>query len=227
MNNHSICILDYGLGNLRSVQKACNAVGAEAFLTSDPAEVLKAQKIILPGVGAFGDGMLGLTKAGLVEPLKQAVANHIPLLGICLGMQILFEASEESPGTPGLGFLPGRVQRFNGKWFSSPETTSRTVPTYRKYSSASGLKIPQTGWNQLQMVQETPLLAGIQTDSYAYFNHAFFCEPVNQKDRLANTEYGKLYASVVGHGNIFGVQFHPEKSQAVGLAILRNFLERF
>ncbi len=219
MNSHSICIIDYGLGNLRSVQKACNAIGANAFLTSDPKEVMKAQKIILPGVGAFGDGMLGLFKAGLIEPLKQAIADQIPLLGICLGMQILFEASEESPGTPGLGFLPGRVQRFNGKWFSSPETTSRTGST--------GLKIPQTGWNQLQIVQETPLLAGIQPGSYAYFNHAFYCEPVDQKDWLASTEYGMHYASVVGHGSILGVQFHPEKSQSVGLAILRNFLERF
>jgi glutamine amidotransferase len=223
-----ICIIDYGLGNLRSVQKACNAIGAEAFLTSDPGEVMKAPKIILPGVGAFGDGMLGLTKAGLVEPLKQAVANQIPLLGICLGMQILFEASEESPGTPGLGFLPGQVRRFKGKWFSSQDTTSRTGRKYRKYSSAlSALKIPQTGWNQLQIVQETPLLAGILPGSYAYFNHAFYCEPVDQKDWLASTEYGMHYASMVGHGNISGVQFHPEKSQAVGLAILRNFLERF
>jgi glutamine amidotransferase len=212
-----VCIVDYGLGNLRSVQKACFTVGAEAFLTSDPGEVIRADKIILPGVGAFGDGMDGLARAGLVEPLKLVLKTTTPVLGICLGMQLLFESSEEAPGKPGLGFFHGRVRRFSGEWFSSPPTTSK--------EGSKGLKIPQTGWNQLLPRQASCLLAGISPGSYAYFNHSYYCEPANENNCLATTDYGLQYASVVGHGSVYGVQFHPEKSQAVGLRILRNFLE--
>ncbi len=121
MTDNRICIVDYGIGNLRSVQKALVAAGAEAFLSSDPQQVLKAQKVVLPGVGAFGDGMNGLRERGLIEPLQQAARNHVPFLGICLGMQLLFESSEESPEIPGLGLLPGQVRRFSGELFSSAQ----------------------------------------------------------------------------------------------------------
>jgi imidazole glycerol-phosphate synthase subunit HisH len=197
-----IALVDYGIGNLRSVQKALLAVGAEVSLTSDPQEVRRAEKIILPGVGAFGDGMLGLKAGGLVEVLEEAQSREKPLLGICLGMQLLFEASDEAPTQTGLGFLPGQVRRFSG----------------------GGLKVPHTGWNQLHPVGATPLLDGLEDGSYAYFNHGYYCEPRDPNDILALTDYGLRYASVVGQGRLFGVQFHPEKSQAVGLQILRNFV---
>lgn len=206
-----IALVDYGIGNLRSVEKALSTVGADVRLTADLDQILAADKVVLPGVGAFGDGMAGLRARGLVQVVKTVVATQTPLLGICLGMQMLFEASDElSPGErdagrsyEGLGFLPGRVRRF----------------------PASDLKIPQTGWNQLFPMQESPLLRGLAPGSYAYFNHGYYCDAAEPSDLLASTEYGIHYASVVGRGRLYGVQFHPEKSQAVGLAILKNFVE--
>jgi glutamine amidotransferase len=197
-----IALVDYGIGNLRSVQKALLAVGAEVSLTADPEEVRRAEKVVLPGVGAFGDGMAGLNAGGFVDVLKEAWLGGKPLLGICLGMQLLFMSSEEAPGRPGLGFLPGVVRRF----------------------PASALKVPHTGWNQLHPVGASALLERLEDGSYAYFNHAYYCEPQEPSDALAVTDYGLRYASVIGRGRMFGVQFHPEKSQAVGLQILRNFV---
>ena len=197
-----IALVDYGVGNLRSVQKALLAVGAEVSLTADPEEVRRAEKVVLPGVGAFGDGMAGLNAGGFVDVLKEAWLEGKPLLGICLGMQLLFMSSEEAPGRPGLGFLPGVVRRF----------------------PASALKVPHTGWNQLHPVGVSALLEHLEDGSYAYFNHAYYCEPQEPSDALAVTDYGLRFASVIGRGRIFGVQFHPEKSQAVGLQILRNFV---
>jgi glutamine amidotransferase len=197
-----IALVDYGIGNLRSVQKALLAVGAEVSLTSDPQEVRRAEKIILPGVGAFGDGMLGLKAGGFIEVLEEARSREKPLLGICLGMQLLFEASEEAPTQAGLGYLPGQVRRFSGE----------------------GLKVPHTGWNQIHPIGASPLLIGLEDGSYAYFNHGYYCEPQNPDNILAVTDYGLRYTSVAGQGRLFGVQFHPEKSQAVGLQILRNFV---
>ncbi len=198
-----IALIDYGIGNLRSVEKALAAVGADVRLTDDVDQILAADKVVLPGVGAFGDGMAGLEKRGLIDPLKTVVARETPLLGICVGMQLLFEMSSELGEHEGLGFLPGRVRRF-------PEV---------------GLKIPQTGWNQLLPEQESSLLQGLPPGSYAYFNHSFYCDPAEARDILASTEYGVSYASVVGRGRLYGVQFHPEKSQSVGLTMLRNFVE--
>jgi glutamine amidotransferase len=206
-----IALIDYDIGNLRSVEKALAAVGAEVRLTGHPAQILTADKVVLPGVGAFGDGMAGLRGRGLVEVLRTIVTRETPLLGICLGMQLLFEMSEEfSPseqqirsGHAGLGFLPGQVQRF----------------------TKGDIKIPQTGWNQLLPEGESPLLKGLKPGSCAYFNHSYYCAPAEKADVLASTEYGIRYASVVGRGRLYGVQFHPEKSQAVGLTILRNFVE--
>jgi len=198
-----IALIDYGIGNLRSVQKALAAVGGEVVLTSDANEIRQADKVILPGVGAFGDGIAGLVDRGLIEVITEVVQGQVPILGICLGMQLFFVASEEAPSQPGLGLLPGTVRRFSGE----------------------GLKVPQTGWNQLHPLQGTPLLAGLEVGCYAYFNHGYYCAPVEAQDTLAVTDYGLRYASVVGRGRLFGVQFHPEKSQAVGLQILRNFVE--
>jgi glutamine amidotransferase len=198
-----IALVDYGIGNLRSVEKALTTAGGRVNLTDDPQAILVADKVVLPGVGAFGDGMAGLAVRDLIETLDRIYRRGTPLLGICLGMQLLFEGSDEAPDQPGLGWLPGRVRRFSGQ----------------------GFKVPQTGWNQINPNKGTPLLQGLEPGCYAYFNHSFYCEPAERSDWLASSEYGFRYASVVGRGRLYGAQFHPEKSQAVGLQILRNFVE--
>lgn len=198
-----IALIDYGIGNLRSVQKALEAVGAEVRLTSQAGEILDADKAVLPGVGAFGDGMAGLRQRNLVTVIKALVSQAKPLLGICLGMQLLFKASYELGLHQGLGLLPGKVVRFPAK----------------------SLKVPQTGWNQIVVEQECQLLQGLPPNSYAYFNHGYYCEVTDWAQVLASSEYGLRYASAVGKGRLYGVQFHPEKSQAVGLQILKNFVE--
>jgi glutamine amidotransferase len=199
-----IALVDYGIGNLRSVEKALASVGADVQLTSDPQVILSARQVVLPGVGAFGDGMVGLRQRGLEPAIREVASLGKPLLGICLGMQLFFERSDERGQHTGLGLLAGLVRRF-------PE---------------AGWKVPQTGWNQLTILQDTPLLAGLSSGEYAYFNHSYYCEPAEPGDMLASTEYGLTYASVIGRGNLYGVQFHPEKSQELGLLILRNFVER-
>lgn len=209
-----IALVDYGIGNLRSVEKALEAVGAEVALTSEPKVILDAEKVVLPGVGAFGDGMAGLRARGLVAVVREVVSGGTPLLGICVGMQVLFEASEELGVHAGLGLLPGQVRRFEG----------------RAQTHGEGLKVPQTGWNQLvggghSKNCATDLLEGLPPRSYAYFNHSYYCDAAEAGDVLAWTDFGERYASVVGRGRLYGVQFHPEKSQAVGLRILRNFVE--
>jgi glutamine amidotransferase len=198
-----IAVVDYGAGNLRSVYNALTTLGANVTTINTPDQLERAEKIVLPGVGAFGAGMNALRQAGFEEPLKQAAAAGTPLIGICLGMQYLFESSDEMGSHSGLGLLPGRVTRF---------------PT-------SGPKVPHIGWNQLHIRQENPLLAGIESGAYAYFVHSYYVEAGNPADVLAETDYGIEYASVVGRGNIFGIQPHPEKSQSVGLRILKNFVE--
>ncbi len=199
-----IAIVDYGVGNLRSVQKALERVGATAVVTSDPAALDAAQGVVLPGVGAFGDGMENLQARRLVAPVLRQVESRKPLLGICLGMQLLFEESEEMGLHQGLGLLPGRVVRF-------PD---------------GELKVPHIGWNQLRMMGTRPemaLLQDIQDGAYAYFVHSYYPVPAEPGDLLALTEYGLEFASVVGRGQIYGAQFHPEKSQDVGLRMLQNF----
>lgn len=198
-----IALVDYGIGNLRSVEKALQAVSADVHLTSDPSVIQAARQVILPGVGAFGDGMAGLRQRGLISALQSVASRGVPLLGICLGMQLLFEESDEMGRHQGLGLLTGRVRRF-------PQ---------------AGWKVPQTGWNQLHIERPTPLLTGLQDGEYAYFNHSYYCEPADPADILASTDYILKYASVIGRNNLYGVQFHPEKSQSVGLKILRNFVE--
>lgn len=197
-----IALVDYGIGNLRSVEKALLAVGADVVVTDRPEIVRAAQKVILPGVGAFGDGMKRIQALGLEDTLKDVCTRGIPFLGICVGMQLLFEVGEEMGLFPGLGLFPGRVKLF-------PDC---------------GLKIPQTGWNQILPGGNSSLLAGLPVGSYAYFNHSYYCDASDPGDVLAWTDYGIKYPSVVSRGNIYGAQFHPEKSQSVGLCILRNFV---
>lgn len=198
-----IALIDYDLGNLRSVEKALESVGADVQVTSDPQVIASADKVVLPGVGAFGDGMVGLNRYGLIPVLNEIVARGTPLLGICVGMQVLFEIGEEYGEHKGLGYLPGRVKGFE----------------------SDTLKVPQTGWNQLEIAQPNVLLENLLPNDYAYFNHAFYCDALPEHT-LAYTDYTRRYASVVGRGRLYGAQFHPEKSQRVGMTILRNFVER-
>jgi len=210
-----IALIDYGAGNVRSVRKALETVGAEVRLVSEPDALLTAEKIVLPGVGAFGDCMASLRRAGLVDALHQAIEQSKPLLGICVGMQVLFEEGEEMGRHTGLGLLPGCVVRFE---FPPPlvgEGTGEEFP----------LKIPHTGWNRVEPAGANPLLHDLSPGAWAYFNHAYYCQ-ARPEHTLAVTDYGGPFPSVVGRGQIYGVQFHPEKSQEVGLHILRNFVER-
>ncbi len=200
----TLAIIDYGIGNLRSVQKAFEHVGAIAPLTEDPAVILAADKVVLPGVGAFGDGMKGIHARGLADVVRAVAARGTPLLGICVGMQILFEIGEELGEHQGLGLLPGRV---------------------RPFAIDRALKVPHTGWNQIAPCAGSPLFEDLPVGSYAYFNHGFYCDAA-PADTLATTDYGGPYPTIVGRGRLYGIQFHPEKSQAVGMRLLRNFVER-
>ncbi|MFN2304788.1 MAG: imidazole glycerol phosphate synthase subunit HisH [Anaerolineales bacterium] len=197
----SIALIDYGIGNLRSVRKAFEAVGAKICQTDQKDEILSADKIVLPGVGAFEDGMIGLEKRGLIPVLKQAHKKGTPILGICLGMQLLFEYGYEMGTHKGLGFIPGHVKQF----------------------PKNELKIPHTGWNQLKLKKNSTLLTDIPDQAYVYFNHGFFCLPDEPQDTITTTDYGLTFCSAVQRKHLFGVQFHPEKSQGIGLTILRNF----
>lgn len=200
-----LAVIDYGAGNLRSVLHALNHLGVENLrLVHSPDELKGADKIILPGVGAFGAGMQQLHAQGLVQPLRDAIRAGVPYLGICLGMQFLFETSDEMGDHEGLGVLPGRVTRF-------PERDN--------------LKVPHMGWNQLTPTRPSPLLKGIELDNYAYFVHSYYCVPANADDTLISVCYGDDFCAGVQRDNVYGVQFHPEKSQKTGLRILTNFME--
>jgi glutamine amidotransferase len=205
----SLVIIDYGVGNLRSVYKAVEAAGATAEVITSPAGLAGAAGIVLPGVGAFGDAAANLRAAGFEAPLRQAVQSGTPLLGICVGMQMLFDESEEMGRHAGLGIIPGRVVRFAGDLHG---------PDGRL------LKVPQIGWNQLCHAQTDPLLAGVPDGAYAYFVHSYYCAPADSAYIVATTDFGGPYASVVRKDNVWGIQCHPEKSQAVGLRILRSFV---
>ena len=197
-----ITLIDAGTGNLRSVHKALEKVGARVKVTTDPEEIASAKKLVLPGVGAFGDFMGGLRERNLEEAINSFVENGNPLLGICVGMQALFEIGEEYGRHQGFGFLSGKVIRF---------------PPSRD------LKIPHTGWNQIHKTNHSQLLERIGEGDYIYFNHAYFCELKDRDAVIAETEYGISFPCAVQKGSLFGVQFHPEKSQRVGLKILENF----
>lgn len=200
-----LAVIDYGASNLRSVLHALKHLGVKDIrLIHEPDELRGAEKIILPGQGAFGAGMQQLHKQDLVEPLKDAINAGIPYFGICLGMQFLFEKSDEMGDHEGLGLLPGYVTRF---------------PDDLPY------KIPHMGWNTLIIERPSTMLADLSDDSYAYFVHSYYCVPENEPDLLISADYGMKFAAGVERDNIFAVQFHPEKSQSTGLLMLKNFLK--
>ena len=199
-----LAVIDYGAGNLRSVLHALNHLGIDDVTLVQSGDQLNgADKIILPGVGAFGAGMQQLHKQGIVEPLKDAISAGTPYLGICLGMQFLFEESDEMGTHEGLGILPGKVRRF---------------PKDHVF------KVPHMGWNQLITHKASPLLEGVMEGDYAYFVHSYYCDAANPDDVMLTTDYGMPFTVGVQHDNIYGVQFHPEKSQKIGLKLLANFL---
>jgi glutamine amidotransferase len=194
-----VAIIDYGVGNLRSVEKAFAATGCDAIVSGDVEVLRAAQRLVLPGVGAFGACMKALKERSLDRVVREKASEGTPLLGVCVGMQMLFEESEEFGSTPGLGLLKGCVRRFAGD-----------------------LVVPQVGWNRIHQKREHALFDGVADGTFCYFVHSFYCLP-REEVVVGETEYGQRYASVVARGNICGVQFHPEKSQDVGLRMLRNF----
>jgi glutamine amidotransferase len=206
-----IAIVDYGMGNLRSVHKALERVGLEARVTSDPHEVRAAAQIILPGVGAFRDCMRNLEERNLLEPVVSSIEAGTPFLGICLGLQLLFEESDEFGPHQGMRVLPGRVTRFPDD-IKDPDT-GQSYP------------IPHMGWNTIEIKKEMPLFVGIESGSFFYFVHSYYAMPQDPRDIAATTPYGIEFACAVQRDNIYAVQFHPEKSQEKGLRLLRNFGE--
>ncbi len=213
-----IAIIDYGMGNLRSVAKALEYVGASVRVTDDSTIVAQATKVVLPGVGAFPAAMRELAARKLIEPVKAAIAAGRPYLGICLGLQLLFERGEEGGGAAGLGILQGTVRRFS---FNSSLATQH-----------SSLKIPHMGWNQVTSSQQSavssqrcPLLQGIPEGSFFYFVHSYYAEPTDPSVVALESEYGTRFPAMVCRGNLFATQFHPEKSQTLGLRLLENFVK--
>jgi glutamine amidotransferase len=204
-----IAVIDYGMGNLRSVQKALEHVGGRAEIVSSPADVAAADKVILPGVGAFADAIERLRATGLDRSVLQAIREKRFVLGICLGFQLLFDISYEDGEFTGLGVVPGKVVRFE----FTPAITGQN------------LKIPHMGWNQIQCKPDCPLFQGVENGSYVYFVHSYHAVCINDGDVAAVTDYGFSFPSAVWKGNVFATQFHPEKSQDVGLRMLKNFVE--
>jgi glutamine amidotransferase len=195
-----IAIIDYGLSNLRSVERAFARCGVEAEIITRPEGLMGARGAVIPGVGAFGQAMHNLRSVGFVDAIHEYIAGGRPFGGICLGMQLLFEESEELGQYQGLGLLKGQVKKFVGS-----------------------VKVPHIGWNQVHIMRKTPLLAGVDDQSYGYFVHSYYCDTGNSADVCATTDYGGDFASVVARDNIYAFQFHPEKSQQVGLQMLVNF----
>ena len=196
----SIAIIDYGVGNLRSVEKAFAAVGVDAVVSGDKDELQTAERLVLPGVGAFATCMSEFERHDLKDLVVGRVEQGTPLLGVCVGMQMLFEESSEFGRTKGLGLLKGQVNRFD-----------------------ESLVVPHVGWNQVGKTSPSPLLNDVSDKSFFYFVHSYYCEPADQETIVGETEYGVTFASVIAKKNIYGVQFHPEKSQSAGLQLLKNF----
>ena len=199
-----IAIVDYDAGNIKSVEKALQFLGQEPVVTRGKETLLQAEKVIVPGVGAFGDAMGKMHQYGLVEVLREIAAKGTPLLGICLGLQLFFESSEETPGVEGLDLLPGKIVRIPDK---------------------EGFKIPHMGWNSIQINPASRLLKGIEEGAYVYFVHSYYLQAENEADVAATTDYVVNIHAAAEHENIFATQFHPEKSGEIGLRILKNFIE--
>ena len=204
-----IVIVDYGMGNLHSVAKALMHVGGQVIVTSEVAEIARADKIVLPGVGAFADAMAALRAKRMVGPLKEGIESGKPFLGICLGMQLLMSVSYEDGEYEGLGVIEGEVRRFD----------------FAGRADKDSLKIPHIGWNALEWDKDVPLCKGLTRGSYVYFVHSYYVTPRDEAVIATTTDYGGVFASSLRRDNVFAVQYHPEKSQRVGLAILKNFAE--
>lgn len=196
-------IIDYGAGNLMSVKKALDYIGAKSIVTSDPAEIEKADSVILPGVGAFGDAMASMRSRGLDGAVKKAALSGKPFLGICLGLQLLFTESDESPDASGLGLLNGNISLIPGN---------------------DGLKVPHIGWNSIEIRENSRLFSGIESGSYFYFVHSYYLNGADESDVAATAEYGVKIECAIERGNMFATQFHPEKSGSAGLQVLKNFI---
>lgn len=203
-----ITIIDYGMGNLRSVQKAFERMDVPARVTSDPNEVATSERLVLPGVGAFRDAIAELRKQELVEPIRAHIAADKPFLGICLGLQLLFDVSFEDGEWPGLGVLEGTVERF---------------PDFPADANGERLKVPHMGWNSLDLAAPSPLFSGFPADPYVYFVHSYYVKPRDEAVVAARTRYGIPFVSSIRRGRLFATQFHPEKSQRLGLHLLQNF----
>ena len=197
-----IAIIDYDAGNLKSVEKALVSLGEEVLVSRDSSEILQADKVILPGVGSFGDAMNNLDKFGLVDTIKKVTRNGTPFLGICLGLQLLFKESDETPGAEGLDILPGKILKIPAK---------------------EGFKIPHMGWNSLDVKPGAKLFRGLEGNPYVYFVHSYYLKAADENIVAASTEYATHIHASVESGNVFACQFHPEKSSEVGLKILKNF----
>jgi glutamine amidotransferase len=198
-----IAIIDYGMGNLRSVSKALEYLGASFTLCAKGKDLAGAAKVILPGVGAFGDAMEELRSRGFLGPIRELVARKTKLMGVCLGLQLFFDKSEENPGVKGLGVFKGTVRKFR----------------------SAGVKVPHMGWNDLKVLKDHPLLEGIPGGEYFYFVHSYYGKPAAKSLTLASCKYGREnFSAVIGSGHVFATQFHPEKSQEAGLRILKNFI---
>ncbi len=204
-----IAIIDYGMGNLRSVQKGFERVGCQALVTSDPQRILEADHVVLPGVGAFRDCIRNLEQGDFVEPILKVIAEGRPFLGICLGLQLLFSESEEFGLHQGLGVIPGRVVRF-------PEGMTE---------AGQKLPVPHMGWNQISFQKPSPLFAGVTDNSNVYFVHSYYVKPDDPSVVAATSSYGLEFCAAIQRDNLVATQFHPEKSQAIGLQMLKNFAE--
>ena len=199
-----VAIIDYDAGNIKSVEKALLHLGEEVIITRDREQILNSDKVILPGVGAFGDAMEKLRSYGLDKVIYEVVERKIPFLGICLGLQLLFEKSDETPGVKGLGILPGEILRIPDK---------------------EGIKIPHMGWNSVKIKENARIFKDVPQDSYVYFVHSYYLKAGREEDVAATTEYSTLIHAAVEHDNVFACQFHPDKSSEIGLKILKNFVE--